>query len=93
MEMVNMKLGVLRLFEWTKYFNAHTQRQTHVQLWIRLMELLHEYWMEWTLCEIASAVDTPLIIDNATTKRLFGDYARVLVDLDLSRKIFHDVII
>lgn len=30
--------------------------------------------MERTLREIASAVGTPLLIDKATTKRLFGHY-------------------
>ncbi|KEH40760.1 DUF4283 domain protein [Medicago truncatula] len=28
---VSLKLGVLRLFEWSKDFNMHTQRQTHAQ--------------------------------------------------------------
>jgi len=35
----NLKLGVLRLFEWTKDFNMNMQRNTHAQVWIRLMEL------------------------------------------------------
>jgi len=26
---INLKSSVLRLFEWTKDFNAHTQRQTY----------------------------------------------------------------
>jgi len=48
--------------------------------------------MERTLREIASAVGTPLILDNATLKRLFGHYARILVDIDFSKKIFHEII-
>jgi len=31
---VNLKLGVLRLFEWSKDFNMHTQHNTHAQVWI-----------------------------------------------------------
>ena len=62
---VNLKPGVLRLFEWTKDFNMHNQRNTHAQVWIRLMELPQEYWMERTLREIANAAGTPLLIDNA----------------------------
>jgi hypothetical protein len=54
------------------------------------MALPQEYWMERTIREIASVVGTPLDIDNATTKRLFGHYARVLVDIDFS-KIFHEI--
>ena len=34
---------------------------------------------------------TPLIIDNATTKRLYGHYARILVDMDFSRKMFLEI--
>jgi len=90
---VTLKSGVLRLFEWSKDFNMHTQRNTHAQVWIRLLELPQEYWMEQTLREIASAVGTPLVIDNATTKRLFGHYARILVDMDFSRKIFHEIVV
>jgi len=46
----------------------HKQRNTHSQVWIRLMELKQEYWMDKTLREITSVVGTPLFIDNATTK-------------------------
>jgi len=82
--MINLKPGVLRLFEWTKDFNMDNQRNTHAQLWILLPELPQEYWMERTLWEIASSVGTPLVIDNATSKRIFGHYARLLVDMDFS---------
>ena len=79
------------LFEWTKDFNLHTQRQTHTQVWIRLWALPQEYWMERTLYEIA--VGTPLLIDNVTRNRLYGHYARILVDLDLSKKVFYEVLV
>lgn len=88
---VNLKPGVLRLFEWTKEFNMHKQRNTHAQVWIRLLELPQEYWMDRTHREISSAVGTPLLIDSATSKRIFGHYARILVDMDFSRKIFHEI--
>jgi len=86
----NLKPGVLRLFEWAKDFNIHTHRQTHAQVWIRLWELPQEYWMERTLYEIAGAVGTPLLIDHVTRNRLFGHYARILVDLDLAKDIFYE---
>ncbi|KEH15742.1 hypothetical protein MTR_0597s0030 [Medicago truncatula] len=35
---INLKPGVLRLFEWTKDFNMNKQRNTHAQVWIHLME-------------------------------------------------------
>jgi len=90
---VNLKPGLLRLFEWKKDFNMQTQRQTHTQVWIRLWELPQEYWMERTLYEIVGAVGTPLLIDNVTRNRLYGHYARILVDLDLSKDIFYEIMV
>lgn len=90
---VNLKPGLLRLFEWTQDFNLHTQRNTHAQVWIRLMALPQEYWMERTSREISSAVGTPLLIYNATTKRIFGHYPRILVDMDFSRKIYYEIFV
>jgi len=90
---VNLKPSVLRLFEWSKDFNMRTQRNTHAQVWIRWLELPQEYWMERMLREIASAVGTPLLIDNTTTKHLFDHYARILVDMDFSRKLFHEIVV
>jgi len=49
--------------------------------------------MERTLYEIAGAVGTPLLIDNVTRNRLYGHYAQILVDLDLSKKIFYEVLV
>jgi len=49
--------------------------------------------MDRTLREIASAIGTPLLIDSATQNRVFGHYARVLVDMDLSKQIFNEVMI
>jgi len=45
------------------------------------------------LYEIKGVVGTPLLIDNVTKNRLFGHYARVLVDLDLSKENFYEVLV
>jgi len=88
---IHLKSGVLRLFEWSRDFNMHKQKNTHAQVWIRLIELPQKYGMERTLREIASAVGTPLVIDNATMKRLYGHYGRILVDLDCSKELFYEI--
>jgi hypothetical protein len=36
-------------------------------------------------------VGTPLALDESTKHRSFGHYARVLVDIDLSRRIFDEI--
>jgi len=45
--------------------------------------------------KIAWAIGTPLSIDNVTKNknRLFGHYAKVLEDLDLSGNIFYEVMV
>jgi len=47
--------------------------------------------MERTLRGITSVVGTPLLIDNATSKRIFGHYTIILVAMDFTRKIFHEI--
>lgn len=49
--------------------------------------------MERTLLEIAGAIGTPLLIDSATQKCVFGHYARVLVDIDFSCRLFHEIMV
>jgi len=35
---INLKSGLLRLSQWTKDFKYLSQKQTHVSVWIRLIE-------------------------------------------------------
>ena len=49
--------------------------------------------MERTMCEIAGSIGTPLVIDNAAKYRVFGHYARLLVDMVLSRNIFREIMV
>ena len=90
---VNLKPGLLRFSQWTKDFRLLVQKQTHVSLWIRLVELPQEYWRERTLKEIASAVGTPIDIDGPTRNRTFRHYSRILVDIDLSKKAYDEVLV
>jgi len=90
---VNLKPSILCFFALTKAFKAHNQAQTHAQIWVRLLQLPQEYWRKKTLFEIASGLGTPLSIDEATLSRRFGMFARVLVDVDLSAKMFESVLV
>jgi hypothetical protein len=77
----------------TKDFNHYSQLQTHASIWIRLVELPHEYWQEQMLKEIASAVGTPIDLDALTRNRASRHYARILVDIDLSKRAFDEIIV
>ncbi|PNX79318.1 putative NBS resistance protein, partial [Trifolium pratense] len=90
---LNLKPGFSRLSKWTNDFNPYTQRQTHAQIWIRLMNFPQEYWHRRTLFEIASAIGTPLTLDDSTKNRSFGHYARVLVDMDISSSMYDEIVV
>jgi hypothetical protein len=89
----SLKPGFLKLFAWTPDFNANNHKQTTMQCWVRLLELPQEYWSHNILFAIASCLETPIILDAATSKcpleRSFGHFARVLIDIDLSTKLRH----
>jgi len=57
------------------------------------VELPQEYWHERTLKEIASAIGTPIDIDGPTRNRTFRHYARILVDIDLSKRIYDEILV
>lgn len=57
------------------------------------MHLPQEYYRKTTLFEIASDIGTPLIINEATQSRLFGHYACILVDVDMSGRLFDSVLV
>lgn len=82
LETVNLKHGVLRLFNLKP-----------AQVWIKLMELPKEYWMDLALCEISSSIKTLLIIDSTTKNFVVSHYARLLVDMNLSYNIFHQIMV
>jgi len=65
----------------------HKQKNMHAQVWICLMELLQEHSGK------LQALGTPLVIDNVTSKRLYDHYARILVDMDLSKKLFYEILV
>ena len=77
--------GVFRFYQWQPDFDPYALAvQSHSQVWIRMYGLSQEYWDPRTLMEIACGVGTLLQLDRATCDGLFGHYARVLFEVDLS---------
>lgn len=52
------------------------------------MGLPQEYWHPRMLFEITSVVETSLCLDDAIKNGVFDHYARILVDMDLLRRLF-----
>jgi hypothetical protein len=93
----NLNPGFLKLFPWSKDFNPSMQKQSSIQVWVRIHGLSQEYWRPKILFAIASSVGTPLCTDAVTNKpkfdRTFGHFVRVLVDLDISNELSYKILV
>ncbi|WJX72803.1 hypothetical protein P8452_56645 [Trifolium repens] len=73
------------------------QQNSSAQVWVRFYGLSQEYWRPNIIFAIASSIGTPICIDSITAKpmleRTFGQFVRVLVDMDLSQTLRDKVLI
>lgn len=93
----NLNSGVLKLFTWTRDFCPSSQSNTSAQVWVRIYGLPQEYWRPRILFAIANSAGTPICTDAASTKpmmeRTFGQFARVLVDMDVTQELRFKVLV
>jgi hypothetical protein len=93
----NLNPGLLKLFAWSKDFNPRVQQNNSAQVWVRFYGLSQEYWRPNIIFAIASSIGTPICIDSFTAKpmleRTFGQFVRVLVDMDLSQTLRDKVLV
>jgi len=85
------------MFDWTRDFCPSLQNNNSAQVWLRIHGLAQEYWRPKIFFAIASSVGTPICTDSASTKpmieRTFGQYARVLVDMDVTQSLRYKVLV
>lgn len=86
----NLHPGIVRVSNWEPDFNPYTQSSLNTKVWIRLY-LSVEYWHPHNLLEIAKAVGNPLRVDRATIDKTNGQYARILVEIDLNEVLTTDI--
>jgi hypothetical protein len=93
----NLKPGLLKFFAWSKDFNPKLQHNTSAQVWVKIFGLSQEYWHKTILFTIAGSLGTPICIDSFTAKpmheRTFGQFARVLVDIDLLQPLRYKLLV
>jgi hypothetical protein len=93
----NLQPGLLKLFAWSKDFNPRQQHHTSVQVWVRIYGLSQEYWHKNILFTIAGSLGTPICMDSITAKpmheRTFGQFARILVDIDLMQPLRYKLLV
>lgn len=64
-----------------------------MQCWIRIHELPLEYWHPKILFEIIGSLGTPISLDENTRTRNFGHYAGILIDVDLTSKLYDEIMV
>ncbi|XP_057785686.1 uncharacterized protein LOC131003194 [Salvia miltiorrhiza] len=76
--------GNLRLREWTCNFDPFKENSPLANVWVRIHYLPIEYWNPQIISGIGRFLGHPLKIDGASAGRDFGQFSRILVEIDMS---------
>ncbi|XP_019433746.1 PREDICTED: uncharacterized protein LOC109340495, partial [Lupinus angustifolius] len=68
-------------------------RLSHSQCWVKIQGLPQEYWSPKIIFSIAGGIGTPISLDDATTNRTFGHFAKVLVDINLKAQLPNQILV
>ncbi|XP_057771090.1 uncharacterized protein LOC130990880 [Salvia miltiorrhiza] len=79
--------GLLRLREWTRNFDPFKENSPLADVWVRIHYLPIEYWNPQVISGIGRYLGHPLKIDGASARRDFGQFARILVEIDMSQNL------
>jgi uncharacterized protein DUF4283 len=77
--------------KWSSKFDFKEEILRVILVWIRLPSLPLHCWGEETLSRIVSAVGVPIIADDCTAKQLKVSYARVLVEVDITKEFEKEI--
>ncbi|XP_042491755.1 uncharacterized protein LOC122071462 [Macadamia integrifolia] len=80
-----VKIGgqLVRFQRWRPDFSIHEKLINKVLVWVRFPDLPLEYWHEKVLLTMAKAVGRPVGFDQRTKSVIYGNYARVLVEMEV----------
>lgn len=92
----NINFGYLKLTTWSPYFYLNHQHETTSQVSICIICLEQVFWRPNIIFAIASSLGTLIFFNNNTSKsifgRFYGDYTRIVVDVDLTAKFLDQVL-
>ncbi|KAK6782209.1 hypothetical protein RDI58_020005 [Solanum bulbocastanum] len=75
------------LKQWSPNFDFGSEFLTEIPLWVTFPKLLLNCWGIEFLSRIASAIGVPLFADECTTKQTRIAYARMLIEVNVTKKI------
>ncbi|XP_019239744.1 PREDICTED: uncharacterized protein LOC109219729 [Nicotiana attenuata] len=73
--------------EWSIDFNFQNEVLKTIPLWVKFPKLPLSCWGGKSLCKISSGLGTPVYADECTTKIARISYARVLIEMDITRPL------
>ena len=89
--MFNNKPTVVK--PWKPHFYFHAEILNTVPLWVRLPNLALNCWSMDCLSRICSLLGTPICADECTSRQLRVSFARVLVEMDVTKPLPKSVVL
>ncbi|KAJ0974497.1 hypothetical protein J5N97_016462 [Dioscorea zingiberensis] len=78
---------MMHLMRWKPDFQPYFERLSSATLWLQLHHLPDEYWDDETIAEIGASFGKVIKVDATTAQQDRARFARVCVDLDLTKPI------
>ena len=75
------------LKQWCPDFDLGNEFLTEIPLWVKFPKLPLNCWGVGSLSRIASSIGVPLFADECTTKQTRISYARMLVEVNVTKAI------
>ncbi|XP_070034451.1 uncharacterized protein [Nicotiana tomentosiformis] len=76
---------------WTPEFDFSKEFPTNIPLWVKFPNLTMSCWSSKSLSRISSVLGTPLYADECTTKQTRISYARMLIEVNVSRTLPEEI--
>ncbi|CAH9111738.1 unnamed protein product, partial [Cuscuta europaea] len=76
---------LLMLKELSEDFSFEDEEFLKVPIWVKFPKLPMKLWNDEAMSEVASMVGVPITTDKITKERMNNEYARVLIEVDVSK--------
>ena len=77
----------LVLSSWLPYFDPYSASVDRIDQWVRISRLPWEFWAESTLVHLLKPIGDVIRVDHNTLLRKKGRFARVCVNIDVSKPL------
>ncbi|CAL1378439.1 unnamed protein product [Linum trigynum] len=77
----------LTVHTWNKHFNPYSHEISSTLVWARLLDIPAQYFNTEAVTKIGKWIGKPLRVDQATSRGARLDYARICVEVDLSKPL------